>query len=131
MLIEIPSCILGRNSIEGTEEEIDGEMRVVLKFHPTIAPVTAAVMPLTNKLQEQATAVYQELKKRGYRVQFDDGGSIGKRYRRQDEIGTPVCFTYDFDSVEDLKVTARNRDTLQQERVAIDRLPEYLDNLLK
>ena len=114
-----------------TEEEIDGEMRVVLKFHPTIAPVTAAVMPLTNKLQEQATAVYQELKKRGYRVQFDDGGSIGKRYRRQDEIGTPVCFTYDFDSVEDLKVTARNRDTLQQERVAIDRLPEYLDNLLK
>ncbi len=113
------------------EDEVDGEVRTVLRFHPAIAPVVAAVMPLTNKLKEQANQIYIDLKKKGYRIQLDESGSIGKRYRRQDEIGTPVCFTFDFESLEDGKVTARDRDTLQQERIAIDRLQEYLDQKLK
>jgi len=112
------------------EDMVEGEARTVLKLHPSIAPITAAVMPLTNKLEEQAQSLYFDLKKRGYRVQFDTSGSIGKRYRRQDEIGTPVCFTFDFDSLEDNKVTARNRDTLLQERVSLDQLSRYLDDLL-
>ena len=112
------------------EDVVEGETRVMLKLHPKMAPVTAAIMPLTNKLKEQAHLVYQDLKKRGYRIQFDESGSIGKRYRRQDEIGTPVCFTYDFDTLEDNKVTARNRDTCAQERVSLNKLPEYLDSLL-
>lgn len=113
------------------EDEVEGEVRTVLKLHPMVAPISAAVMPLTNKLEEQSEKLYLDLKKKGYRVQFDTSGSIGKRYRRQDEIGTPVCFTFDFDSLEDNKVTARNRDTLQQERVAIDQLAKYLDDLVK
>jgi glycyl-tRNA synthetase len=113
------------------EDTVEGETRTVLKFHPSIAPITAAIMPLTNKLGEQAEKIYLELKRAGFRVQFDESGSIGKRYRRQDEVGTPVCFTFDFESLEDNKVTARNRDTLQQERVAIDQLPEYLKKLLE
>jgi glycyl-tRNA synthetase len=102
----------------------------VLRLHPKIAPITAAVLPLTNKLREQSEKVFFDLKKAGFRIQYDTSGSIGKRYRRQDEIGTPVCFTYDFESIEDNCVTARNRDTLQQERVAIDQLPSYLNKLL-
>lgn len=113
------------------EDNIEGEIRTVLRLHPTVAPVTAAIMPLTNKLSDQTKKLFLDLKKAGYRVQLDESGSIGKRYRRQDEIGTPVCFTFDFESLEDNKVTARNRDTLAQERIAIDNLPTYLDNLLK
>lgn len=113
------------------EDVVENESRVVLRLHPKIAPVTAAVLPLTNKLLEQAEKVYVDLKKQGYRIQFDTSGSIGKRYRRQDEIGTPVCFTYDFQSLEDATVTVRDRDTLKQERVAIDQLDAYLKNLLK
>jgi glycyl-tRNA synthetase len=113
------------------EDEVEGEVRTVLKFHPHIAPITAAVLPLTNKLAEQAERLYMVIKQQGYRVQYDYSGSIGKRYRRQDEVGTPVCFTYDFQTLEDNTVTIRDRDTLQQERVAIDRIEEYLKNLLK
>ena len=113
------------------EDNVEGEVRTVLRFHPTIAPVTAAILPLTNKLTEQTRALFLDLKKAGYRVQLDESGSIGKRYRRQDEIGTPVCCTFDFESLEDNKVTARNRDTLVQERISIDSLPAYLDMLLK
>ncbi len=112
------------------EDEVDGETRTVLRLHPAIAPFTAAIMPLSSKISEQAEKIFLHLKTKGYRVQFDDGGSIGKRYRRQDEIGTPVCFTYDFDSETDGKVTVRNRDTMQQERVAIDGIEDYLKNLL-
>jgi len=112
------------------EDEVEGETRIVLRLHPKIAPITAAVLPLTNKLREQSEKVFFDLKKAGFRIQYDTSGSIGKRYRRQDEIGTPVCFTYDFESIEDNCVTARNRDTLQQERVAIDQLPSYLNKLL-
>ncbi len=113
------------------EDEVEGEVRTVLKFNPRIAPVTAAILPLTNKLSEQAEKMYADIKSKGYRVQYDYSGSIGKRYRRQDEIGTPVCFTYDFQTLDDNTVTARNRDTLTQERIAIDRIDEYLKNLLK
>jgi len=111
------------------EETVDGEERTVLKLHPSIAPVTAAVLPLTKKLSENSHKIYLDLKSKGFDVQHDGSGSIGKRYRRQDEIGTPVCFTFDFDSLEDGKVTARDRDTLKQERVAIDQLDRYLRGL--
>lgn len=113
------------------EDVIEGESRTVLRFHPRVAPYTAAVMPLSNKLAEQTEAIYKKLKIDGFRVQYDDSGSIGKRYRRQDEIGTPVCFTFDFESLEDGMVTARNRDTTKQERIAIDQISNYLCGLLK
>lgn len=108
------------------EEEIEGETRVVLKLHPSIAPISAALLPLTKKLAEHALPIYESLKKAGFDVQYDDSGSIGKRYRRQDEIGTPVCYTFDYDSIEDKKVTARNRDTLIQERISIDQLESHI-----
>ena len=113
------------------EDKIEGEERVFLKLHPKVAPIHAAILPLTKKLNEQAEQIFKNLKKAGYRVQFDESGSIGKRYRRQDEIGTPVCFTFDFDSLEDNKVTVRDRDTLKQERIAIDQIESYLAELLK
>lgn len=112
------------------EDEVEGESRTVLRFHPKIAPYTAAIMPLSNKLTEHTQAMYKQLKAEGFRVQHDDSGSIGKRYRRQDEIGTPVCFTFDFESLEDGKVTARNRDTTKQERIALDQVSNYLKGLL-
>ena len=114
-----------------TEDEVEGEKRVYLKFNPKVAPVKAAILPLVKKLSEPATKIYQELKKEGFVVKFDESGSIGKRYRRQDEIGTPACFTFDFDSLEDQKVTVRDRDTLKQERIAIDQIKNYLEKLLK
>jgi len=108
------------------EDIIDGEERVVLKLHPRVAPVKAAFLSLTKKLNDQTHAIYTRIKKAGYAVQFDDAGSIGKRYRRQDEIGTPLCFTYDFDSIEDNCVTVRDRDTTQQKRISIDQIEDYL-----
>ncbi len=114
------------------EEVIDAEKndtRVVLHFHPALAPVKAAVLPLSKKLDEQATAVYERLCKK-YNCEYDNAGSIGKRYRRQDEIGTPFCITYDFDSVEDGAVTIRERDTMEQIRVKIDELESFLDEKL-
>ncbi|MBP3442495.1 MAG: glycine--tRNA ligase [Clostridia bacterium] len=110
---------------EEVVDEEKGDTRVVLRFHPALAPVKAAVLPLSKKLNEQAEEVYAMLAKR-FMVEFDDAGSIGKRYRRQDEIGTPFCITYDFDSVEDGCVTIRDRDTMAQERIAIDKLCEYI-----
>jgi len=112
------------------EDEVEGEVRTALRFHPKVAPIKAAIMPLVNKLIEPADKIYKDIKKLGYQVQFDTSGSIGKRYRRQDEIGTPVCFTFDFESLEDNKVTARNRDTLQQERISIDQIENYIKNIL-
>jgi glycyl-tRNA synthetase len=114
-----------------TEDTVEGEERTLLKFSPHIAPIKAAVLPLTKKLSDSARALHQELIKLGLMIEFDESGSIGKRYRRQDEIGTPVCFTYDFDSVEDNAVTARDRDSTKQERISIDRVSEYLMNLLR
>ena len=107
------------------EEELEGgDTRTVLHFHPQLAPVKIAVLPLSKKLNEQAEKVYAELSKR-YNCEYDDRGNIGKRYRRQDEIGTPFCVTYDFDSLEDGAVTIRDRDTMEQERIKIEDLPHY------
>lgn len=106
----------------GTEDKPD--IRTVMHFHPAIAPIKVAVLPLSKKLAEPATAIYTELSKY-YMCDYDDRGNIGKRYRREDEIGTPFCVTYDFDSENDHAVTVRNRDTMQQERIAIEDLKDY------
>lgn len=106
----------------GTEDKPD--IRTVMHFHPAIAPIKVAVLPLSKKLAEPATAIYTELSKY-YMCDYDDRGNIGKRYRREDEIGTPFCVTYDFDSENDHAVTVRDRDTMQQERIAIDELKDY------
>ncbi|MCR5201673.1 MAG: glycine--tRNA ligase [Lachnospiraceae bacterium] len=102
----------------------DGSVRNVLHFHPVLAPVKVAVLPLSKKLAEPANEIYMQLCKK-YNCEYDDRGAIGKRYRRQDEIGTPYCITYDFDSEEDKAVTIRDRDTMEQVRVSIDKLDEY------
>ena len=105
------------------EEEVEGETRTVLRLHPRIAPVTVAVLPLMRKdgHPELAREIHHLL--RGdLQSEYDDGGSIGRRYRRQDEIGTPWCVTVDHQSVEDRTVTLRERDSLAQERVAVDDL---------
>jgi glycyl-tRNA synthetase len=106
----------------GTEDKPD--VRTVLHFHPALAPIKIGVLPLSKKLNEGATEVFNKLSKH-YNCEYDDRGNIGKRYRRQDEIGTPFCVTYDFDSQEDHAVTVRDRDTMQQVRVEIDKLEEY------
>ena len=103
------------------------DTRVVLHLHPALAPFKCAVLPLSKKLSEQASAVYEDLTKY-FMVDYDDAGSIGKRYRRQDEIGTPFCITYDFDSENDGCVTVRDRDTMAQERVKISDLTHYIAN---
>lgn len=113
------------------EDIVEGEERVVLKLHPRIAPVKAAFFPLTKKQTEPMKALYEKMRNKGYSVQFDESGSIGKRYRRQDEIGTPLCFTFDFDSEQDHCITVRNRDTTKQERIAIDQIEPYLIALLQ
>ena len=91
-------------------------MRTVLRFHPALAPVKIGVLPLSKKLSKQAEQIYLDLIKE-YNCEFDSRGNIGKRYRRQDEIGTPYCITYDFESENDGAVTVRDRDTMQQERI--------------
>ena len=107
------------------EEELEGgDVRTVLRFHPFLAPVKVAVLPLSKKLSEGAEKVYAELSK-DWNCEYDDRGAIGKRYRRQDEIGTPYCITYDFDSETDGMVTVRDRDSMEQERVAISELRNY------
>ena len=108
------------------EEVLDEkDTRVVLRLHPALAPYKAAILPLSKKLNDQAQEIYTQLAK-DFMVDFDDAGSIGKRYRRQDEIGTPFCITYDFDSVEDQCVTVRERDSMKQERIAIADLNAYI-----
>ena len=107
------------------EEDLgEGDMRTVMRFHPALAPVKMAVLPLSKKLSEPAEEVYKKLAKK-YNCDFDVTGAIGKRYRREDEIGTPFCITYDFDSEEDHMVTVRERDSMKQERVKIDELEAY------
>ncbi|ACL76139.1 glycine--tRNA ligase [Ruminiclostridium cellulolyticum] len=109
------------------EEVAEGDVRTVLRFHPALAPVKIAVLPLSKKLGEDADKVYQMLAK-SYYCEYDETGSIGKRYRRQDEIGTPYCITFDFDSLEDKSVTIRDRDTMQQVRIKIEDLAAYFEN---
>ena len=108
-----------------------GDMRVVMHLHPALAPYKCAVLPLQkNKLGEKATEVYDMLSKH-FMVDYDETGSIGKRYRRQDEIGTPMCVTVDFDTLETGIVTVRDRDTMQQERVSIDELVAYIQKKIE
>lgn len=110
------------------EEVVDPEKndtRVVMHFHPALAPIKAAVLPLSKKLSEEAVKVYEKLASE-FICEYDESGSIGKRYRRQDEIGTPFCITYDFDSRDDDSVTVRHRDSMEQERVKIEDLTDYI-----
>ncbi|NLY19365.1 MAG: glycine--tRNA ligase [Clostridiaceae bacterium] len=131
----IPYCIepsLGADRVALTflceaydEEEVgEGDVRTVLRFHPALAPVKIAVLPLSKKLGEEAFKIYAGLSKL-YNCEYDETGSIGKRYRRQDEIGTPYCVTFDFDSLEDKKVTVRDRDSMEQIRIPIEDLKDY------
>ncbi|MFX3622881.1 MAG: glycine--tRNA ligase [Ectobacillus sp.] len=112
------------------EEQLENDTRTVLRFHPALAPFKAAVLPLSKKLAEGAQEVYAELSKH-FMVDYDETGSIGKRYRRQDEIGTPYCITFDFDSVEDKQVTVRNRDTMEQVRMPISELKSFLESKIE
>jgi len=109
------------------EEVAEGDVRVVLRFHPALAPVKIAVLPLSKKLGDEAYKIYETLTKK-YVCEYDETGSIGKRYRRQDEIGTPYCITFDFDSLEDKSVTIRDRDSMQQVRVKIEELNKYFED---
>ena len=108
----------------------DNDVRTVLRLHPALAPFKAAVLPLSKKLGDKALEIRNMLSKY-FMVDYDDAGSIGKRYRRQDEIGTPICITYDFDSENDGCVTVRDRDTMQQERIKIDALREYIEKFME
>ena len=113
------------------EEEIgEGDVRTVLHLHPALAPFKAAVLPLSKKLSDKAVEIHNELAKY-FPTDFDETGSIGKRYRREDEIGTPFCITYDFDSENDGCVTVRDRDTMQQERIKITDLRSYIEKKLE
>ena len=108
------------------EQELgEGDTRVVLHLHPALAPYKAAILPLSKKLNDKADEVFQTLAK-VFPVDYDDAGSIGKRYRRQDEIGTPYCITVDFDTLEDNQVTVRDRDTMEQIRIPIEQVEKYI-----
>ncbi|MBO5454402.1 MAG: glycine--tRNA ligase [Clostridia bacterium] len=113
------------------EEEVgENDTRVVMRLHPALAPVKAAVLPLSKKLSEGATELYSQIAKH-FNCEYDEAGSIGKRYRRQDEIGTPFCITYDFDSVEDGCVTVRDRDTMEQTRMKIEEVVPFIESKLE
>jgi glycyl-tRNA synthetase len=113
------------------EEELeDGDTRTVLRLHPALAPIKVAVLPLSKKLAEPAHELERRLR-RHVSVFYDDAGNIGRRYRRQDEAGTPFCVTYDFDSVDDQRVTVRDRDSMEQDRIAIDDVVSYLRERLE
>ncbi|MEG2813611.1 MAG: glycine--tRNA ligase [Oscillospiraceae bacterium] len=113
------------------EEKIDEDnTRIVMHFHPALAPIKAAILPLSKKLSEGAMAIYSKLAGE-FNVDYDEAGAIGKRYRRQDEIGTPICITYDFESETDNCVTVRDRDTMKQERISIDKLSQYISEKIK
>jgi glycyl-tRNA synthetase len=128
VLIESYKIIDGGRS---TTTEAVKEEEVVLALPKNLAPIKIAILPLSKKPELQAIAqpLLQDLSKR-FTAQYDETGSIGKRYRRQDEIGTPYCVTIDFDSLEDKKVTVRDRDTMAQERVSIDQLSDYFSQRL-
>lgn len=113
------------------EEQLEnGESRVVMHFHPAIAPYKVAILPLQKNLSEKARAIYEQLSKH-FMVDYDEAGSIGKRYRREDEIGTPLCVTVDFDTLENDTVTVRDRDTMQQIRLHVDELKDYISKKIE
>ena len=112
------------------EETIgEGDVRTVLHLHPALAPFKAAVLPLSKKLSDKALALFDDLVK-SFACDFDETGSIGKRYRREDEIGTPFCITYDFESENDGCVTVRDRDTMEQIRLPITEVKAYIEGHL-
>ena len=111
-------------------EELENDERVVMHLHPSIAPIKATILPLTKKVSAEANEVFEMLQEE-FNVSFDEAGTIGKRYRRADAIGTPFCITYDFDSKEDQCVTIRHRDSMEQERVAIKDLKDYIKERIK
>jgi glycyl-tRNA synthetase len=116
------------------EEEVRGEKRTVLRLHPKLAPVTLAILPLSQKepLAGRSREIYEKIREMGlWPVEFDRVGSIGKRYRRQDELGTPFCVTFDFDSLEDNSVTIRERDSMAQDRIPIDKIVDTVNRRLK
>jgi len=113
-----------------TDDKGKEDVRTVLRLHHTLAPIKAAVLPLSKKLGEHCDGLYQKLSA-NFMCTYDDAGAIGRRYRRQDEIGTPYCITFDFDSLEDGAVTVRDRDTMAQERVKMDALVDYLTKKLE
>ncbi len=115
------------------EEDVEGEVRKVLHLNPAVAPVQAAVFPLMNRdgLDTIAQALSASIQKHGILAQYDDNGAIGRRYRRQDEIGTPYTITVDYDSREDDTVTLRERDSMQQVRLPISLVPETLSRLIE
>lgn len=108
------------------EEKIDDDTRLVLRFSKELAPYKVAILPLVKKLNEKASEIFQMLLDKGISVTYDETASIGKRYRRQDAIGTPCCITVDFDTLEDNTITIRDRDTMQQKRIKIDEILEYI-----
>ena len=113
------------------EEEIaEGDVRTVLHLHPALAPFKVAVLPLSKKLSEKATEVYEMLSKK-FMCDYDEAGSIGKRYRREDEIGTPYCVTIDFDTLVDNQVTVRDRDTMVQVRIPINELEMWIESKIQ
>ena len=118
--------------VDAYDEEVvgEGDTRVVLRLHPALAPVKVAVLPLSKKLSDKAIELCDELSKH-FATEFDETGSIGKRYRRQDEIGTPLCVTYDFDTENDGCVTVRDRDTMEQVRIPITEVRAYVEKKLE
>jgi glycyl-tRNA synthetase len=108
------------------DEEVRGETRNVLGFHPRIAPIKCAVLPLSRQLGDPAMKVFEDLRER-FPCDYDDAGSIGRRYRRQDEVGTPYCVTIDFETLNDQEATVRDRDTMAQDRIPLSRLGAYLE----
>lgn len=113
------------------EEQVgDNDSRVVMRFHPTLAPIKAAILPLSKKLSEKGDEIYTALSKK-FMCEYDDAGSIGKRYRRQDEIGTPLCITVDFDTEVDGCVTVRDRDTMEQVRIPVGEVEAYISNKIE
>ena len=126
-------ALLGKAYDEDTaatqKEGMDEDVRIVLHLPPLVAPIQLAVLPLSKKLNENAEKLYKDMNKY-FRCEYDVTGSIGKRYRRQDEIGTPLCLTFDFESAADNAVTIRDRDTMQQERVSIDNLRNYVEDFI-
>ena len=111
-------------------EQLENDTRTIMHLHPAVAPYKAAVLPLSKQLQEPASEVLSLLSKE-FSVTYDETGSIGKRYRRQDAIGTPFCITYDFDSLNDHSVTIRERDSMKQIRLPIDQVASYISEKIK
>jgi glycyl-tRNA synthetase len=131
--VGVDRCFLAVLCSAYSEDEVGGEKRTLLRFHPRLAPIKAAVLPLVKnkpEILEAATALHHRLQRR-HNVAFDASGNIGRRYRRMDEAGTPFCVTVDFQTLEDGTVTLRDRDTTAQRRVSADELVAYIDQAVE